>query len=202
MKIKQGALDKAKADLDHGTYHFPDRRRGDLAQRGCWPDCCRQSAGAGGFSNRRISRRCKSILTWLRRMSASYKSDRTSISLWTLSQPRRSMAKLCRYRNVHGAECRDLRHSDRVTIGFESGMTANVSIIAARKEHDSSIKCAALRVARLKQERPERDHAHHRRVEGVAWVDASGRRASARFTLCLAADPDRFKSKPESATAL
>src|SRR5205814_3828793 len=49
-----------------------------------------------------------------------------------------------------------------------------------------------------KQERPKWDHGRHRRVVDVARVDASGRRASARFTFCPAADPHRCKSKQES----
>ena len=53
VKIKQGALDKAKADLEHCTITSPIDGVGDLTQRRCWPDGCRQSAGAGDFSNRK-----------------------------------------------------------------------------------------------------------------------------------------------------
>ena len=97
-----------------------------------------------------ISRRCKSIQTWLRRTSAWCKWDKTSISPSTLSRSQTFHGKVVQVRNAPITVQNVVTYDTVIGVSnpdlkLKPGMTANVSIIIARKDNALQIKNAALR---------------------------------------------------------
>ena len=208
VKIKQGALDKAKADLDHCTITSPIdgvviSRSVDVGQTVA---ASLQAPVIFQIANDLTKMQIDSnvaeadvgVVQVGQDVDFTVDAFPTQTFHGKVVQVRNApitVQNVVTYDTVIGVSNPDLK--------LKPGMTANVSIIAARKDNVLQIKNAALRY------RPAEAGSGRNGITVAIvarwtwlWVDASGRRASARFTFCPAANRSRCKSKQESATAL
>ena len=150
VKIKEGALQKVKADLDHCTITSPIdgiviSRNVDVGQT-----VAASLQAPVIFRSRTTSPKCRSTPTWPRRTSAGWRSIRKSSSPWTHFRSRNFQGKVVQVRNAPITVQNVVTYDTVIGVSnpeqkLKPGMTANVSIVSAHRDDALKIPNGALR---------------------------------------------------------
>ena len=207
VKIKQGALDKAKADLEHCTITSPID--GVVISRSV--DVGQTVAAslqapiifqiANDLTKMQIDSNVAEADVGVVKVGQdvdftvdAFPSQTFHGKVVQVRNAPITVQNVVTYDTVIGVSNPDLKLKPGMTPMFQSSPPARTTCFKSKTPH-----CV---FGLLKQQRPKWAHDRHHRGLAVVWVDASGRAASAPLMFCPAANRSRSKSKPESATAL